>query len=201
MSTKDRFKERYETGNTPWDVGRPDFNLIDMVTKWPIPHCKALDIGCGSGTDSIWLAKQGFSVTGIDVSAIALEKAQQKASDAGVQCEFLEADFPELKRKITGAPFGFVFDRGCFHSFDTGEEREKFAKNVAGHLKEDGIWLSLVGSADDRPRDTGPPRRTARDIILAVEPFFEILSIHTSHFETRHPKPSRAWVCLMRKRI
>ncbi len=200
MSTKDQFKERYKKGITPWDVGRPDFNLIDMVTKWPIQHCKALDIGCGSGTDSIWLAKQGFSVTGIDVSAIALEKAQQKASGAGVQCEFLKADFPGLKRKITGAPFGFVFDRGCFHSFDTGEEREKFAKNVAGHLKKDGIWLSLVGSADDPPRDTGPPRRTARDIVLAVEPYFEILSFHTSHFESNRPTPPRAWICLMRKR-
>ncbi len=167
-----------------------------MVTKRSIQRCKTLDIGCGSGTDTIWLAKQGFSLTSIDVSSIALEKAQRKASEAGVQCRFLKADFPGRKRKITGAPFGFVFDRGCFHSFDAEEEREKFAKNVAHHLEKDGLWLSLVGSADD----TGPPRRTARDIVLAVEPYSEILSLHTSHFESDRPTPPRVWVCLMRKR-
>ena len=74
------FRERYRSGNTPWDIGQPDFNLIEVVTKHPIPSCKALDIGCGTGDNSIWLGQNGFQVTGTDTSDIALEKAKEKAS-------------------------------------------------------------------------------------------------------------------------
>jgi hypothetical protein len=49
------------------------------------------------------------------VSDIALDRARAKAAKANVECGFVLADF--LKDKITGAPFGFVFDRGCFHTF------------------------------------------------------------------------------------
>ena len=49
MSVEKRFKERYKTGDTPWDIGKPDFNLTETVAKKPIKSCKALDIGCGTG--------------------------------------------------------------------------------------------------------------------------------------------------------
>jgi hypothetical protein len=45
LPEKDRFKKRYKTGNTPWDIGKPDFNLTETVGKTPIGNCKALDIG------------------------------------------------------------------------------------------------------------------------------------------------------------
>ena len=80
MTIEDGYKTRYESGRTPWDLGRPDFNLIETVTNFPIPSCKALDIGCGTGDNSIWLAQQGFSVTGTDVADVALTKAREKAA-------------------------------------------------------------------------------------------------------------------------
>lgn len=198
MSVQNRFKERYRTGDTPWDLGRADFNLIDMVTKRPISKCKALDIGCGTGDNAVWLAQQNFIVTGTDSSEIAIEKAMEKVSKAKVKCTFYVIDF--LKHEIPDTSFGFVFDRGCFHSFDSDEERKMYAKNVASHLEKGGLWLSLIGSADDPPRDTGPPRRTAKEIVGAVERYFEILSLTSGHFGSKRPDPPRAWVCLMKKR-
>jgi len=62
------------------------------------------------------------------------------------------------------------------------------------------LWLSLVGSADDQRPGPGPPRRTARDIVNAVEPSFEILSLVAGHFGSNRPDPPGCWVCLMRKR-
>jgi len=197
-SKENRFKDRYRTGDTPWDIGRPDFNLIHKVTKQPIISCKALEIGCGTGDNAVWLAQQNFTVTGSDVSEIAIQKARQKALQADIACTFVVLDF--LNQKIPGAPFGFAFDRGCLHTFDTDELRSRFAENVAFHLAKSGLWLSLVGSADDPPRDTGPPQRTARDIVVAVEPYFEILSLDAGHFDSNRSRPPRAWVCLMRKR-
>ncbi len=192
------FRERYRSGNTPWDIGQPDFNLIEVVTKRPIPSCKALDIGCGTGDNSIWLGRNGFQVTGTDTSDIALEQAKEKASTANVECNFVLADI--LKNKVEDAPFGFVFDRGCFHAFGSEKDRRRFAQNVAAHLGEAGLWLTLVGNADEHRKGPGPPQRTAGDIVSAVELYFEILSLTSGHFGSNRPNPPRAWTCLMKKR-
>jgi methyl halide transferase len=199
MSVEELYKGRYQSGDTPWDIGKPDFNLIEIVNQAPIEPCKTLDIGCGTGDNSIWLAQQNFQVVGTDTSEIAIEKAREKALRANLKCTFILVDF--LKNKIEGAPFGFAFDRGCFHSFNSDEDRQRFAKNVAAHLERDGLWLTLVGNADEQRRGPGPPPRSARDIVKAVEPSFEVLSLTSSHFGSNRPNPPRAWVGLMRKRI
>lgn len=198
MPRNTRWEERYKTGSVPWDIGKPDSNLIEIVTKRPIRSCKALDIGCGTGDDAVWLAQHGFEVTGNDVSKSAIEMATKKASQAGVECTFHVIDFPESQ--VPGAPFGFVFDRGCFHSFDEHEERNKFAQNVAAHLDKRGLWLSLIGNADEQREGSGPPQHTATDIVTAIEPYFEILTLESSHFGSNRPNPPRAWVCLTLKR-
>ena len=198
MTEENRFKQRYETGDTPWDIGKPDSNLIQIVTTMPIRPCKALEIGCGTGDNAIWLSQHNFDVLGIDASAIAIEKAKEKASKANVKCAFMVSDI--LTSHIVGAPFGFAFDRGCFHTLGSDKERKRFAENVNGHLEKDGLWLSLLGNADEQRDGPGPPQRSARDIVNAVEPYFEILSLASGSFGSNRPNPPRAWVCLMRKR-
>ncbi|MGD0169008.1 MAG: methyltransferase domain-containing protein, partial [Smithella sp.] len=89
MTIEDHYRERYKSGNTPWDVGQPDSNLIEVVTKNPILSCKVLEIGCGTGDNSIWLAQNRFEVIGTDSSEIALQKAREKASKANVACDFM----------------------------------------------------------------------------------------------------------------
>ncbi|MFX4262368.1 class I SAM-dependent methyltransferase [Pelotomaculum propionicicum] len=198
MTIEDRYRQRYKSGDTPWDIGQADFNLIEVVTGKPIVSCKTLDIGCGTGDNSIWLAQNRFQVFGTDTSDVALEKAREKASKANVECEFILVDF--MNNHVEGAPFGFVFDRGCFHSFGAGDERKRFAQNIAAHLEEGGLWLTIAGNADENRRSPGPPQWTAGDIVLAVEPYFEILSLKTSHFGSNSQNPPRAWRCLMKKR-
>ena len=133
MTDEERYRERYKSGDTPWDVGQPDFNLVEVVTQRPIPSCKVLDIGCGTGDNSIWLAQNCFQVVGTDTSDIALEKAKEKASKANVECDFMLVDF--LRNTVRGAPFGLVFDRGCLHSFGSENDRSRFGKNRRGEEK------------------------------------------------------------------
>ena len=135
---------------------------------------------------------------GTDASEVAIEKAKEKASKANAKCAFLVSDI--LTSRVEAAPFGFVFDRGCFHTMGLDKERKSFAENVSRHLEEDGLWLSLLGNADEQRDGPGPPQRTARDIVNAVERYFEILSLVSGSFGSNRPKPPRAWVCLMRKR-
>jgi len=198
MTIEKNYRSRYKSGDIPWDLGQPDFNLIEAVTEHSIQGCKALDVGCGTGDNSIWLARNGFQVFGTDVSEVALEKAKEKASQAEVEGNFILVDF--LRNKIEGRPFGFIFDRGCFHSFSSEEDRRRFAENAAAHLEKAGLWLTLAGNADEDRQGPGPPQRTAGEIVLAVEPFFEILSLRSTCFGSNHPNPPRAWRCLMRKR-
>jgi SAM-dependent methyltransferase len=198
MTTEERYQQRYEARDTPWDIGKPDFNLVQAVTTTPILPCKALDIGCGTGDNAIWLSQQNFLVSGIDASEIAIEKAKEKALKANAKCNFLVTDI--LTSRVEGAPFGFAFDRGCFHSLTSDKERNTLAENVNGQLEKDGLWLSLIGNADEQRQAPGPPQRTARDVVNAVEPYFEILSLVSSHFGSNRPNPPRAWACLMRKR-
>ena len=198
MRRRTDWRERYATGDLPWDTGRRDFNLSEIVTKKPIKPCKALEVGCGTGSNAIWLSRQGFSVTAVDVAEIAIQRAIKKVSRTKLYCKFYVANF--MKQKINGSPFGFVFDRGCFHGFDSVKERKKYAKLVHSYLKRSGLWLALVGSRDEPPRDPGPPQLSVNDIAIVVEPYFQILSLYASHFDSDMQKPPKVWVCLMQKR-
>ncbi|MCG8620081.1 MAG: class I SAM-dependent methyltransferase [Desulfobacterales bacterium] len=198
QSKLDRFNHLYETGETPWELNRPDKYLIQWVRDWPIAPCKALDIGCGTGFNAIWLSEQGFEVTGADFSPLAVQRAGENGRKSGRNISFIELDF--LSGSAGDAPFMFLFDRGCFHSFDDPAQRAAFAKNAHGHLGDNGLWLSFLGNADAPPRDEGPPMRSALDIATAAEPWFEILSLTSAVFDSERETPARSWQCLMKKR-
>ena len=192
------FHERYETGETPWEINRADFNLIDIVQQTPIAPCKVADIGCGTGNNTIWLAQQGFEAIGIDRTELAICRARKKAQAARSNCAFYVLDF--LGNTIPGTPFQLAFDRGCFHHFLDLDKLAPFAEKVASILNEGGLWLTLSGSADETREGPGPPQLTGRQVVSAAEPFFKILSLTASHFDSDQEVPARNWVCLMRKR-
>ena len=106
-----------------------------------------------------------------------------------------------LAGKPEGGPFDFVFDRGTFHVFDDAEVRARFAERVAALLAPDGQWLSLIGSTDGGPRDTGPPRRSAREVLASIEPLLELVELRADYFETMIEGPAAmAWICRSRRR-
>jgi SAM-dependent methyltransferase len=195
MPTVEEWEQRYELGTTPWDTGRPDEHLQRIVGDHPVTPCRALEVGCGTGTNAIWLAEQGFEVLATDVAAGALAQARRKLESTEGMVTLLHGSFPPVAK-----PFDFAFDRGCMHSFDDPKERADFADQVAQRLSDDGLWLTIVGSTDGPPRDHGPPRRSARDIIEAVEPHFEILSLEWGEMDVDLPTVPRMWVALMKKR-
>ena len=195
---KQRFEERYRMGNMPWDIGRPDHNLIQILDAYEIPRGKALEIGCGTGDNALFLAEKGFEVVGTEIVEQAMEAACKKAKKREKECRFVLMDI--LEREIPGRPFVFAFDRGCFHSFDSEENRKRFARSVKEHLGPGGYWLSLIGNADEERKGPGPPQRTALEIVQAVEPFFEIILLKSGHFDSNMKPPPRNWVMLARRR-
>ncbi|MGA8257866.1 MAG: class I SAM-dependent methyltransferase [Nocardioides sp.] len=84
MFTETFWDERYASSTRIWS-GKPNVRLVEQVAPLTVPAGgTALDVGCGEGADVVWLAQQGWQVTGVDVSGVALERAEQHAVDAGV---------------------------------------------------------------------------------------------------------------------
>ncbi len=192
------FESRYISGNTPWDTGRADKNLKALIKELAGPGAKILEIGCGTGDNAIFMAGIGMKVTATEIVPIAIEKAETKAAQNSVSVNFLLKDI--MEEDIPGKPFDMAFDRGCFHHFGSFKDRKKFARRVKHHLGPAGIWLSLMGNADEIRPGKGPPRLTALQVVEAVEPFFEILMLKSSRFDSNQDIPPRCWILIARTR-
>lgn len=197
MLEKHEWEQRYAQNELPWDTGRPACSLMQLFSSWPVFKGKILEVGCGTGTNAVWMAKQGCQVTGMDISSGAVAAARQRAEEQGADCTFVEADF--LASELEPDQFAFLFDRGCFHGMNE-EQRGQFAKQAAVCLERGGLWFSLIGNSDQPSQGQGPPRLTAAQICASVEPFFEILSLESFLLDSKNPEPPRFWKCLLRVR-
>ncbi len=84
MFTREFWDERYASAAHVWS-GHPNQRLVEQVAQLrPDGGGTALDVGCGEGADAVWLARQGWTVTGVDVSQVALDRAAAHAAEAGV---------------------------------------------------------------------------------------------------------------------
>jgi len=96
-----------------------------------------------------------------------------------------------LAEAVPGGPFELAFDRGCLHTLDEAAARARFAEAPAGLLVPGGLWLSLIGSTEGPPRDVGPPRRSARDVVAAIEPALEVVELRATVVDLNHAPHQR----------
>jgi SAM-dependent methyltransferase len=198
MTEHIEWNERYRDGDLPWDTGRPSPELQRVVSRNAIRPCRALELGCGTGTNSIWLAQQGFEVTGVDLAPLAVERAEQRALAAGVKAHFLVADVLQLP-ELDGA-FAFFFDRGCYHAVRR-DSPQQYAPAVAQKLAPGARGLVLAGNARE-PHDPGPPVVTEEEIRDELGVAFQIVDLHEFRFDEAPGVPERflGWSCLVEKR-
>jgi len=135
------WNEAYKQDDTPWDTGITSKELEKALHEEVIAPCRALELGCGTGTNAIYLAKKGFDVTAVDISQLAIKKAREKAEAARVKVRFMQAEVPNLR--LHGEIFDFVFDRGCFHTIRQ-EDRQRFVKMLTRLTTEGSIYLMLL---------------------------------------------------------
>lgn len=197
MKEHSDWNDSYKSGNLPWDTGKRSTELQRVISEKLVQPCRALEIGCGTGTNCVWLAQQGFEVTGIDVAPLAIEQAQQRAQAAGVQATFLSGDvlhLPDL-----GPPFEFFFDRGCYHAVRRSAPKE-YALAVARKLAAGARGLILAGNARE-PNVPGPPVVTEEQIRQELGLAFRIVDLHEFHFDEAPGVPARflGWSCLVEK--
>lgn len=118
-----------------WHLSRPSPELLRAVEEgWLELFGRALDVGCGLGTEIGWLADQGMQAVGVDVSAIACARAQELHPEA----LFVRADVRHLP--FSESAFDLVLDRGCFHYLDAGD-RSRYASELERALRPGGRLL------------------------------------------------------------
>ena len=198
MTDHIEWNDRYRDGNLPWDTGRPSSELQRVIRQIPIQPCRALELGCGTGTNSVWLAQEGFDVTGIDLAPLAVELAEKRARAAGVKVHFVAGDV--LRLPDLDGPFAFLLDRGCYHAVRR-DAPDQYAPAVARQLASGGRGLILAGNARE-PHDPGPPMVTEQQIRDELGAAFQILDLHEFHFDEAPGVPERflGWSCLVEKR-
>jgi ubiquinone/menaquinone biosynthesis C-methylase UbiE len=164
----ERIYRNYPLDELGWELGKPRPILVEFVEKSLVKKGKTLDICCGAGTNTVYLAKKGFDVTGIDISKTAIEYAKTKALQARAGIRFMVQDFLQLP--FRDEEFDFVFDMGCFHHVRV-EDRPTFIDGVQRVLKKGGSYMLTCFSHKNGPAWN---HFTKQQLIELFSPYFEM---------------------------
>ena len=142
------YRVLYGLGIRPWDRDGPVPELVAVAGD--LPPARALDLGCGTGAQAVYLAAEGWDVVAVDAVPRALSAARRRASAAGVTVDFRRGDVAELEALGIG-DVGLAFDRGCFHGLPHAA-RDGYARGVTAVTRPGGAAAAHGVPGTDRPR-------------------------------------------------
>ena len=170
------FRIFYRIGFTPWDGHPIGQTLRDLVKgagdTSALPAGSALDLGCGTGDSSIYLAEHGWKVTGVDFVPNALDKARAKAAAADVSVSFVHADVTHLSQAGIGADFQLIVDNGCLHGM-SDHDRDLYVREVT-KAAAPSARISIVAFNPGGP--VGPAGIDQAEIERRFKPAWTLLS-------------------------
>lgn len=200
--------QRYLRGDAPWNSGLVSRELLRVVQEEGVAPCRAVELGCGTGTNAVELARRGFDVLASDCSAVAIEAARQLALEAGVSLELAVSNLcclADLQDSLgaSGAArerhCSFLLDRGCYHCARR-VDLAGFLQTVEWLAAPNARLLLLCGNANEAAGQ-GPPKLTEAEIRLEWGTLFEIEWIREFRFEDRGGVPGPlGWACWMTRR-
>jgi len=185
------WEDAYETV-PPWDVGRPQPTFVELVRARELNKGRVLDVGCGTGENALYLAENGFSVIGVDLSSRAIAAARAKTAKRRLNVDFRAGNALSLDFK--DSLFDNVIDSGLFHTF-TDNDRPVYAGEMARVLAPRGRYFMLCFS-EKEPTGWGGPRRVTKEEIEATfSSLFKINYIRDASFATRfHTEGGKAYL-------
>ena len=189
----EKIYSEYHLTEIPWHSDKPDQELIELIENKGIKPSLVLDVGCGAGTDAIYLASIGCKVTAIDVSHEAIRIAQERAARTGVKVDFIPDNF--MKFDFHDNRFDFINDRGFFHDINP-HDREKFAVKINYLLKINGLYFLRCWSDKEEESVRGPYRISKDEIRNTFSKFFKVGEIKNFRFGGRG---ARGYAYLMRR--
>jgi len=144
-----RFAWRYRLGDTPWDTGITPPEVMEFLGR--AAPGRALDLGCGTGTNALEMARRGWRVTGVDFASRAIREARRKAAREGFGIDFLAADVSDL-RELAG-PYDYALDIGCLHSLPE-KSRAGYVAGLSRLVRPGGVYMLYAWMAQGRAGGT-----------------------------------------------
>jgi SAM-dependent methyltransferase len=168
------YRIMYTLGFTPWDTGDIPAELTALVEGTDrLAPGRALDIGCGTGTQGVYLAEHGWDVTGVDVLDKPLDRARDRSAAAKVAVRWIKGDVTMLGALGLEPGFALLFDRGCYHGLNDGE-RVAYVRGVTA-LAAPGATLLMMSFARNKVR-LGPDGADPGEVSAAFVPGWELAS-------------------------
>ncbi|MCI4353566.1 MAG: class I SAM-dependent methyltransferase [Thermoplasmata archaeon] len=186
------FEEAYAHTNyreLPWFSPRPYPWLVQALDSgWIVPPGPVLDVGCGAGTNVLWLARQGFRASGVDLAPSAIAAAERRMKRARLSATFRVGDV--LALPFRRGAFQAALDVGCFHSLPIAR-RPDYAKELARVVRHGGSFL-LSWVAREETGKFGPPHRpSVVEIARTFEGAFVIERIQYAPSRSSRGWPTR----------
>ncbi len=189
------FAERYALGNLPWDDVLPPPEVQAVVAK--LPAGRALDLGCGYGRTSIYLAQHGWQVDGVDFVPQAITEAKKRAAAANIaeQIQFHAASVTALDFLQDNSQYQLAVDVGCMHVLDdTG--RQAYHDHVSRLLAPDALFLlfARLTLPGEQPED-GPSGLTQTAVLEQFSSQFQLRNkeIGVTHVEDKSWESGWFW--------
>lgn len=172
------FELFYFTGlaRIAWHNEEPTSILpLALSSGWMKPGDRVLEVGCGLGTNTEWLARNGLDVTAIDLSRAAIWRVRRRLREKALTAKIYRADF---LRGLDEQPFDVVLDRATLHSFPKGEHRARFAAQLGGLVKSGGTALLVeMQPTSSAPRNLPPYGMDQADLHAMFPPPFDIKAV------------------------
>ncbi len=194
--------------NIPWNIESPPEILIDLITSGKVKQCRAIELGCGTGNNVIYLCSRGFDCTGVDISETAIKIAENSAEEKNVKCNFITADVLGDMAELDGT-YDFVYDWMLLHHIYP-QDRDKYLANVYKLLKSGGTYLSVCFSEESQAfGGSGKYRTTPLDTVLyfsseneikeLFQPLFEIEELTTVTIPGKNTQHKAIYTLLTKK--
>ena len=190
-----RWDATYRGERPPWEIDRPQ-PAVDRLLDEGAFHGSVLDVGCGTGENTMLLASRGLHVLGVDWAASAVEFARAKAAERSLEVEFEVGD--ALALHALGRSFDTILDSALFHTF-SDEARTRYVPSLAS-VTRPGSMLFLLCFSELEPWGGGPRRVTQAEIRDAFAEGWVVRSIVPERYEIRiSPGYALAWLATIER--
>lgn len=179
LTFKDRMELAYREGTARWDTGRPCRELRRRLEAGDLPaRGKALDLGCGSGTQTVMLAEHGLDAVGLDLSETAIALAAGRRADHPKKkgLRFVAGDV--IHTRDIGEPFDLIVDRGCYH-LARREDADGYLDALKAFSKPGTILFVLAFNADTEQEFPDLPVVTERELRSELGRYFDFVDLRS----------------------
>lgn len=208
MTQQNNWEKLYQ--NAPlskinWHRAKYDY-LKQLINSGKIKSGTALDLGCGPGNQSVFLAQKGFKVTGIDISPTAIKYAKENAKNANLEIDFIVADATDLSI-LKNKKFDLILDWANLHGIPENL-RDKYIKEISKHTKKGSkLILRCFGrkKQKDKAFKLSPIAKihifTEQEINQFYNQYFKILESNFSPAPGSKTAPSKFFCEFLMERI